>query len=111
MMATECLRKLGWLAVTDASGDLTNSEPVFLKEFSGLIHTNAREVVPESRLAHLGECPLELPTGRCNPSSDLIKLKVFAVLGLDQLAHLVVKVGPVADCAWALGGHIIGTHQ
>mgnify|MGYP006276072809 CR=1 FL=1 len=109
MVTAEGLGKLSGLAVADSAGHLAHCEPLLPKELSRLVHPYLSQVVAEGCSTNLSESSLQLATRRSNPSSNVIKLEVLVVLGLDKLANLLVKVGAITDCAWALCWHTFST--
>jgi len=79
----ECLGELGWLAVADTSRNLPHSQAIVRKELSGLSHSHGCEVIPECGFPDFRESALKLSTRGSNALSNVVQLKIMAVLGLD----------------------------
>ncbi len=60
MVAPECLRKLGWLAVANIVSNLAHSHAATGEHLGGSIHPHGGQVLAESRVANLGKGPLKL---------------------------------------------------
>ncbi len=108
-MAAESLGELSWLPVADSASYFSNGEALVGKKFCRLSHPHLSQVVPERSPADLRERPLELAATGGNPSCDVVKLEVFCVLHLHELAYLVVEAGAITNSAWTLSGHVMDT--
>ena len=105
-VAAKGLGELGRLAVTDARGDLADGYAVAGEQLRRAVHPHPRKVLPERRVADLGEDPLDLPPGRGHAARDLVELQVGRVLVGDDPRRLVVQAPAQGYRGGALPGHV-----